>query len=389
MTRPDVVDLVGEVLAEFRGVQQACFVPGEPLNIAVAVAVDRGAGERVVRGDRAVAGDAQDLAGEVGALGVRGVARVARGHVQHAVGAERDAPAVAGLAPGDAGEDHLLGRGSAEPEAHHPIVGGRADVRVDELVLRERGGERDAEQASLTSGVHVRDRGHRYGRSAGTHPRDGRGVAFGDQGAAVGEEGHAPGHPQPGSGDLCPGEVEPARPRDGRLGHDERRGGDHGAKDDGKCRRQVLGHHTLRGGMGRPARPHRKRPLRPGQSSGGHPFADLRVCRRPPSGTGNFHHPALGRRRCRAAAGGDCGGGVPLILTIGSITSERSPRWELPFGPPDRRRQGVVFWGQVRQAATDTTATAALSITRGVTPARKGAPRHAGRPSRPVSGTPR
>lgn len=195
------------------------------------------------------------------------VPAVSRGHVQHAVRAEGDAPAVVELGVGDAGEDHLLGLRGVEAEPDHPVVGRGAEVGVDPLVLGVGGGDRDAEQAALTLRRNVRDGDHpRRGRS-GTHLGDGGGVAFGDEGAAVRQEGDAPGDLKSGRGDLRASEVEPAgrRARGERLGHDECGGGD-GAEGGRDCRGETLGHQGSRSDVGIRLVPHRTRRLGPVQS---------------------------------------------------------------------------------------------------------------------------
>src|SRR5690606_1151708 len=59
----DAVDLVEAVLAELGGVHAALLVPGEPLDVAVAVGPHEVA-EGVARGGLPVRGDAEDLAAE-------------------------------------------------------------------------------------------------------------------------------------------------------------------------------------------------------------------------------------------------------------------------------------------------------------------------------------
>src|SRR3712207_483857 len=58
----DAVDLVEGVLAELGGVESAPLVPGEALDVAVAVGVDGAVREGVVLGRVPVGGEAQDLA---------------------------------------------------------------------------------------------------------------------------------------------------------------------------------------------------------------------------------------------------------------------------------------------------------------------------------------
>src|SRR6266511_89725 len=96
----DQVQLVRGAGAELRLPQPALRVPGDPLGVAVAVAVDAGT-ERVARRRRSGLGDPQDLAVERGkVLGKVLLLRVTGGGVQETVGAERDPAATAGPCPG-------------------------------------------------------------------------------------------------------------------------------------------------------------------------------------------------------------------------------------------------------------------------------------------------
>ncbi len=198
--RLDPVDLVGEVVAELGGVQDARAVPGEPFDVAVARGVHRRVGVGVVGGGLAVGVEAQDLAAEGRlVLGVVGVARVAGGGPQHPVGAEGERAAVVVGGGGDAGEDRL-GRGLVvrEVERGDPVVLLGGVVEEQRRVVLELGGDGQAEQAALARGVDL-DGADLLGFGGGAVLGDGdredaAGLALADQGRAVGQERQAPRH---------------------------------------------------------------------------------------------------------------------------------------------------------------------------------------------------
>src|SRR3954447_4999849 len=103
----DEVELVVGVLAELTGPHALPAVPGEALDVAVAVRPDRGASERVAGRGVPVRSDAKDLAAErVEVLRQGRVAGLAGADVEVAVRPEGDAATVVVAPAGDAREDH-------------------------------------------------------------------------------------------------------------------------------------------------------------------------------------------------------------------------------------------------------------------------------------------
>src|SRR5262249_7536057 len=132
--------------------------------------------------------------------------------------------------------DDLLRLRARETEPGDAIVGARGEVHVDEAVLGVRRRNGQPEQPALTAG---RDAGdlrdlHRLGARA--QLQNPAAHALGDQRAAVRQEPDAPRDLETARDDAGPGEVEPARDGDLRVGRGRVYGYHAAAGDERECR---------------------------------------------------------------------------------------------------------------------------------------------------------
>jgi len=194
----DPVDLVKAVLAEFGGIHPPGTVPRHALNVAVPVAPDESA-ERVTWRGPASRGHPQDLAAQrIPVLGQAGFGVLPRGRPQHAIRPEGQPPPVVDGGPRDAG-DHGIGRpdqAARIAEPHDAVVGGGAEVHIDQPVPAERRGHRDPEQPALAVRVDARDDADGADLAVRGHPEQSRAIAFGDERVSARQERDRPRHRQ-------------------------------------------------------------------------------------------------------------------------------------------------------------------------------------------------
>src|SRR2546430_7815690 len=142
-------------------------VPRDPLDVPVAEGPHRGAGRRIVGGDRPVLIQSQDLPGEAArVLRVRSVFGVAGGQVELPVWSELEPPAVVIVVAGDPVEQDGLVHSAVVRIAHadelvprHAGRRGIAVIQVDEAVAREARIERDPKETLLAVAARARRNG--------------------------------------------------------------------------------------------------------------------------------------------------------------------------------------------------------------------------------------
>ena len=179
-------------------------MPRDPLHVAMAERPHRRPWRRIVRRDRAIFVQAEDLPGEgTRALSVVAVFRIASGHVELAVWTEFEATAIVIVVAQDPVEDDRLLDAAIALVAHADdlVANGPARrdicvVEVDEPGLREVRIKCDAEQAPLAIDARARgDRGPRIRTEPAARAKlhDAHAAwAFGDEEPAVRREVDGP-----------------------------------------------------------------------------------------------------------------------------------------------------------------------------------------------------